>query len=139
MENEIRKLRLGAETGENDAALRLLVVDDDEADRLAVRRLLKTSDVHTVIDEASSSHEALEHLARGKYDCVLLDYYIPGAAGHSLFRIKRHQSNPDLGSSKNGLNLEIAGTEHSFPISAYHKVGSSTLSAALLGSACQAR
>ena len=84
MENEIRKLRLGAETGENDAALRLLVVDDDESDRLAVRRLLKTSDVHTVIDEASSSHEALEHLARGTYDCVLLDYYIPGAAGHSL-------------------------------------------------------
>jgi PAS domain S-box-containing protein len=83
MENEIRKPPLSTETGEN-GALRLLVVDDDESDRLAVRRLLKTSDVRTVIDEASSAHEALEHLARGKYDCVLLDYYIPGAAGHSL-------------------------------------------------------
>jgi signal transduction histidine kinase len=67
-----------------NGALRLLVVDDDEFDRLAVRRLLKTSDLRTVVDEAATPEEALERIAGGAYDCILLDYYIPGVDGHSL-------------------------------------------------------
>jgi signal transduction histidine kinase len=69
-----------------NGALRLLVVDDDEFDRLAVRRLLKTSDLRTTVDEAATLEETLEHLSVGSYDCVLLDYYIPGVDGHALIR-----------------------------------------------------
>jgi signal transduction histidine kinase len=75
---------MSTDTSANGGALRLLVVDDDEFDRLAVRRLLKTSDLGTVVDEASSPGEALECLARSTYDCILLDYYIPGVDGHAL-------------------------------------------------------
>jgi signal transduction histidine kinase len=67
-----------------NGVLRLLVVDDDEFDRMAVRRLLKTSDLRTVVDEAATPEETLERLGGGSYDCILLDYYIPGVAGHSL-------------------------------------------------------
>jgi signal transduction histidine kinase len=72
-------LALGA-----NGALRLLVVDDDEFDRLAVRRLLKTSNLRTVVDEAATPEETLERLADATYDCVLLDYYIPGVDGNAL-------------------------------------------------------
>jgi signal transduction histidine kinase len=67
-------------------ALRLLVVDDDEFDRLAVRRLLKTSDLRTVVDEAATPEETLALLASEAYDCILLDYYLPGVDGHALIR-----------------------------------------------------
>ncbi len=69
-----------------NGVLRLLVVDDDEFDRLAVRRLLKTSDLRTVVDEAATPEETLERLASETYDCVLLDYYIPGVDGHALIQ-----------------------------------------------------
>lgn len=75
---------MSTDMGANGGALRLLVVDDDEFDRLAVRRLLKTADLRTVVDEAATPDAALERLARGAYDCVLLDYYIPGVDGHAL-------------------------------------------------------
>jgi len=67
-----------------NGALRLLVVDDDEFDRMAVRRLMKTSDLGAVVDEAATPEETLERLAGGTYDCVLLDYYIPGVDGLAL-------------------------------------------------------
>lgn len=70
--------------GGANGALRLLVVDDDEYDRMAVRRLLKASDLRTVVDEAATPEETLERLGGGTYDCVLLDYYIPGVDGHAL-------------------------------------------------------
>jgi signal transduction histidine kinase len=69
-----------------NGVLRLLVVDDDEFDRLAVRGRLKTSDLRTVVDEAETPEEALERLAGGAYDCILLDYYIPGVDGHALIQ-----------------------------------------------------
>ena len=67
-----------------DGALHLLVVDDDEFDRMAVRRLMKTSDMRAVVDEAATQEETLERLAGGTYDCILLDYYIPGVDGPAL-------------------------------------------------------
>ena len=62
-------------------ALRLLLVDDDEVDRKAVRRLLRDARVKVVIDERVSCEGALEALATGPFDCVLLDYQLPGSNG----------------------------------------------------------
>jgi DNA-binding NtrC family response regulator len=73
-----------ADTDPEGRTLRLLVVDDDEFDRLAVRRFLKASSLRTSLDEAATQDEALDHLAGNTYDCILLDYYIPGVAGHAL-------------------------------------------------------
>ena len=66
------------------APVRLLVVDDDELDRLAVRRCVQQSGIALVADEATSGAEALRLADRGAYDCILLDYYLPGGDGRAL-------------------------------------------------------
>lgn len=66
------------------ARLRILVIEDDELDRTAVRRCLVQSGLSATVDEAASAREALERVGGALYDCVLLDYYIPGAHGLSL-------------------------------------------------------
>src|ERR1700732_827925 len=64
--------------------VRILVVDDDEADRLAVRRCLHQSGLSVAIEEARTGAETLELIAHSDYDCVFLDYYLPDVAGLSL-------------------------------------------------------
>ena len=66
--------------------MRILVVDDDDFDRLAVRRYLQDAGSSAVIDEAASAADALEQVASNAYTCVLLDYYIPGVDTLSLLR-----------------------------------------------------
>jgi signal transduction histidine kinase/FixJ family two-component response regulator len=64
----------------------LLVVDDDEVDRMAVRRYLRQAGIPATIDEATSAAEALERVAARRYDCLLLDYYLPGTDGPALLQ-----------------------------------------------------
>ena len=75
--------------------LRLLVVDDDETDRLAVRRCLQQSGLSAAIDEAGSAAETLELIGKTAYDCILLDYYLPDMPGLSLFESLRAAA-PDI-------------------------------------------
>jgi PAS domain S-box-containing protein len=66
--------------------LAILLADDDETDRLAVRRRLHQSGLPVLIDEAGSAQETLR-LVRGKaYDCVLLDYYLRDMPGMLLLK-----------------------------------------------------
>src|SRR6202035_2271632 len=75
--------------------LRILVVDDDETDRLAVRRCLHQSGMSVAVDEVGSAAEALKLIGSSAYDCVLLDYYLPDVPGLSLFERLR-AGTPDL-------------------------------------------
>lgn len=61
--------------------LRLLVVDDDLVDRLAVRRAVEQSGLDTTIDEAGDADEALLKVSQTDYDCILLDQDLPGRSG----------------------------------------------------------
>lgn len=63
------------------ARLKLLVVDDDEVDRRVVRRALRDAKVNAAIDECATGPEALTALAASSYDCVFLDYNLPGVNG----------------------------------------------------------
>ncbi len=60
----------------------LLIVDDDEAARLAVRTTLRAQNV--VIDEASTAEEALQLTERTRYDCIVLDLGLPGMSGEEF-------------------------------------------------------
>ncbi|HEX8358717.1 MAG TPA: ATP-binding protein [Longimicrobium sp.] len=71
------------------APLRLLVVDDDRVDRMSIRRALARTDVVAVVDEAETVPEALERAVAGSYDCLFLDYNIPGGNGLTLLRAIR--------------------------------------------------
>jgi signal transduction histidine kinase len=67
-------------------ALRVLLVDDDEVDRLAVRRLLKQTRFDAELEERDGRAAALEVLSPGSFDCVLLDYNLPGADGIEILK-----------------------------------------------------
>jgi len=72
-----------------DAALdrpRVLVVDDDPHNLLAIRTVLE--DLCDVA-EARSGEEALRHLLKGEFAVILLDVYMPGLDGYETAQIIR--------------------------------------------------
>lgn len=66
--------------------LRLLMIDDDLVDRLAIRRAIEQSGLATEIDEAASADEALQKVGSKPYDCLLLDDELPGMSGIEVAR-----------------------------------------------------
>ena len=85
---------LSEDSATNREQLRILVVDDDETDRLVVRRYVLKSGDAARLDEAASGAEMLVHVGATLYDCILLDYYLPGEDGVTLLRAI-HQHAPD--------------------------------------------
>ncbi|MBP2149176.1 response regulator [Xanthobacter flavus] len=65
-----------------DRPRRVLVVDDDAAARHAVRTLLAREKAQIV--EAASAEAALEVVAAGDLDCIVLDLGLPGMSGFEL-------------------------------------------------------
>ena len=72
---------------------RMLLVEDDEVDRLAVRRALAKTDFHPQLTEARDCAEARAALRAGAFDCVLLDVYLPDGDGVTLLREERAAGN----------------------------------------------
>jgi len=68
-----------------DRTYKLLLLDDDEADRMAVRRLLSAGPLSYQLTEASSVDGARAALAEG-FDCILLDFRLAGVDGLTLLR-----------------------------------------------------
>jgi signal transduction histidine kinase len=66
--------------------LRVLVVDDDDVDRMAVRRSLKASGIDAEVTEAEDAASALERIRSAIYDCALFDFRMPGSDGLELLR-----------------------------------------------------
>ena len=71
--------------------LKILVVDDDDVDRMAVRRALKASGLEATVTEAEDADSALKRLSREHFDCTLLDYRMPGSDRLDVVRAAREQ------------------------------------------------
>jgi PAS domain S-box-containing protein len=65
---------------------RVLLVDDDERNLLAVQSILE--DLGDVVT-ARSGEEALRHLLKGEFAVILLDVYMPGMDGYETAQIIR--------------------------------------------------
>ena len=65
--------------------IRVLVVDDDPVDRLAMRRAVEHSDLAAEIVEATTTGEATR-LGTAQFDCLLLDHDLPDVTGVELTR-----------------------------------------------------
>lgn len=64
--------------------LQLLIIDDDMVDRRAVQRALAQVGWSGGIAQAADAGEALAQAAAHPFDCILLDYHLPGANGLEL-------------------------------------------------------
>jgi signal transduction histidine kinase len=73
--------------------LRLLVIDDDVVDRLAIRRALEQSKLEVEIEDAQEGNEALDKVASQHFDCLLLDQELPGIDGVEIARRLREAGN----------------------------------------------
>ncbi|MBW4614295.1 MAG: response regulator [Desmonostoc vinosum HA7617-LM4] len=60
-----------------EQTLKILVVDGDEAERVAVHCALVQSGVHMEVSEASNGIDAISTLRNTNYDCVFLNYHLP--------------------------------------------------------------
>ncbi len=72
------------------SGLRLLLVEDERVNRLAIGALLRKQG-HTVI-EAASGPDALEIFARDPFDAVLLDIQMPGMDGLETLALLRDET-----------------------------------------------
>jgi DNA-binding response OmpR family regulator len=63
---------------------RILVVDDDEAIRMMVERVLRRERFE--VDTARDGFEAIEKLTKNDYGTILLDLMMPRIDGHGVLR-----------------------------------------------------
>ncbi|MEM8506079.1 MAG: ATP-binding protein [Cyanobacteria bacterium P01_D01_bin.1] len=71
--------------------IRILVVDDDTIDRMALKRSLRSTSLDTVIQETSDAEEAFEIVQAAKYDCIFVDYHLPGQNGLAFVKQIRQE------------------------------------------------
>lgn len=68
-------------------AVRILVLDDDEVDRLALRRAIERSGLGPfAVEEAERAGDAFERIGRGDLDCAFFDFRLPDRDGVALLR-----------------------------------------------------
>jgi signal transduction histidine kinase len=65
---------------------RILVVDDDDVDRMAVQRHLQKSSLALEVVEAQDAAAAQQRLDAEHFSCMFLDYRLPDAEGVSLIQ-----------------------------------------------------
>ena len=70
---------------------KVLVVDDDDAIRTMVERVLKREQYE--VDAARDGHEAIEKLTRNDYGTILLDLMMPRVDGHGVLRYLETERN----------------------------------------------
>jgi HAMP domain-containing protein/signal transduction histidine kinase/DNA-binding response OmpR family regulator len=91
---------------------RLLVIEDNEAERIGIRALIEHDDVEIVT--VGSGEEALARLSRESFDCAVLDLSLPDMSGFEL--LDRLQGQPGLRDLPivvfTGRELSTAEDEH---------------------------
>ena len=72
---------------------KVLIVDDNDMNRIVLRSLMKESSVK--IDEAESGEQCLEKCAENSYDVILMDYMMPRMDGkETLHKLKEMTDAP---------------------------------------------
>lgn len=66
--------------------IQVLVVDDDQVDRMALRRALVQTGIALEFNESDAVLTAIEMLATAPFDCVFLDFNLPDGDGLTFLR-----------------------------------------------------
>nr|WP_275297393.1 hybrid sensor histidine kinase/response regulator [Maricaulis parjimensis] len=67
-----------------------MIIDDDEVDRIALKRRLRAMAPKAAITEAASPLDGLKELENPSIECVMIDYDMPFCNGVSLVNSIRH-------------------------------------------------
>jgi CheY-like chemotaxis protein len=81
-------------SGHGAGAFRMLVIDNDDADReLTIRHLGEAwpFEHEMVPDHAGTGHEALDKMRATRYALAVLDWRLPGMDGGEVLRIMRRE------------------------------------------------
>ncbi len=65
---------------------KLLLVDDDDIDIMSFQRALKKTGLNYELDICKNSIETIEFVKKYKYNCIFLDYLLPGVDGLELLK-----------------------------------------------------
>ena len=74
-----------------DKVFKVLVIDDDEIDRMTVIRAFKGADFQTEILEAIDCQSGIELAISHQFDCIFIDYRLPDGNGVELLQKLREQ------------------------------------------------
>ncbi|MEH2280371.1 MAG: ATP-binding protein [Nostoc sp.] len=69
-----------------EETLKILVVDDDEVDRISIRSALTKAGVQMELSEVGDGNDAFSALTTTAYHCVFLDYSLPDQDGLTLIQ-----------------------------------------------------
>lgn len=70
--------------------LQILIIDDDEVDRMAIQRHLNKSSLDLEVTEAQDAATARTLISESKFSCIFLDYRLPDANGVALIHQLRN-------------------------------------------------
>ena len=76
------------------SARKLLVVEDDDVQRMSVVELIGNGDVHTTA--VATGEEALSKLQQEEFDCVVLDLKLPDMTGFELIEKLQHNGQANI-------------------------------------------
>ncbi|MBP6334864.1 MAG: response regulator [Bacteroidia bacterium] len=77
----------------SEQPLQILVVEDDDVDRLIMKRALAASGIHHQLHFAIDHESGLVAANEREYDCIFLDYNLPGGTGLELLKAIRASEN----------------------------------------------
>lgn len=76
-----------------EKSLKILLVDDDDLDRKVIVLSLKKTGLLIEVEEVDNSVKALEKIFSNYFDCVFLDYRLPGKSGLEVLQEVRTKGN----------------------------------------------
>lgn len=65
---------------------KILLVDDDDVDIMSFQRTLKKTGLKYQIDICKNATETIDIITKNKYNCIFLDYLLPGVDGLELLK-----------------------------------------------------
>ncbi len=76
-----------------EKVLQILVVEDDDLDRMIMKRALNASGIQHELHIAVDHESGLAAAIKMEYDCIFLDYNLPGGTGLELLKAIRAAEN----------------------------------------------
>ena len=71
------------------AAITVLIIDDDDVDRLAIKRALSKTTYTAQTNDAVDRSSTEQQLSQQNFDCIFMDYFLPGENGLEMVKLLR--------------------------------------------------